>query len=560
MNRKLNPAIKEILLRGTPQQRHYVFDKHFIYFCIYYFPHYFKYPLAPFHWDFIEDAQDLADLTIKQAAWITFRESAKTSYAKMLVLWYICHEKKMFINWDSYDKDNAESALYDIVTELQTNERLIADYGHLFYQDKSEHELAGKKPKKIGRFVTENGIRVEAYSTQESPRGRVHGSQRPDFFIFDDIETNKTKESYAITSKIISHVQEVISGLGVTASVLYLGNYISDDGVVEYIINGNDLLRFKGLRALDNARVRFIPVVYLNNKISWPGKYVLTNQEAVAYNETVAIKKQKVSLEAKRKELGDQVYETEMLNNPGASGDYYGDREILHDLIQELQAKIDSGKVKPIKEVGGVTYWRKYKASHRYAWGGDTAEGIGADSNALSVINFSTRPARIVATFQSNEIKPADFGFVCAKVGRDFGECFGVPEINNTGYATVAKLVELEYYNLYTRIVKNKTSQKKQNEYGFRTSLGTKADIISNFFDAVQDGELEILDINILWEMYHFKNKDVHIIKKQEGMTKHFDLLMSSALAWEGRHRAKKMLAKDKSKYKSPLQKGVYQM
>lgn len=556
MKKKLNPYIKELLYKGTLAQRYYIFDKSFIYFCIYYFPHYFKYPLAPFHWDFVEDAQDLADLTIKQSAWITFRESAKTSYAKMLVLWYICHEKKKFINWDSFDGDNSESALYDVVTELQTNQRLIADYGHLFYQEKGDSELAGKKPKKIGRFVTENGIRVEAYSTQESARGRVHGSDRPDFFIFDDIETNKTKDSYAFTYKIRGHVDEVRSGLGPTGSILYLGNYITDDGVIEYIINGDSATGAKGLYSLHNARVRFIAVQSVGGSLAWPGKYVKTNKEAIAYNETVPIAKSKVSLEAKREELGDSVYETEMLNNPGASGDYYGDREIIKGLIEDLEAK----QIEPKKVVGGARIWREYKPSHRYAWGADTAEGVGRDSNTFTMLDFSTRPARTVVTYDNNETKPSDHGHVCAKWGREYGESFGVPEINMTGYATVAKLVDLEYFNMYTRQVKNKTSKRKTQEYGFKTTTGTKPDIVSNFFEAVESGELEILDIRILKEMYNFKNKDVHIVKKVEGMTKHFDLLMSAMLAWEGRKYAKVMKEKDRSKYISPQKKGEYNM
>lgn len=556
MKRKLNPAIKQILFRGTSTQRFYVFDKSFIYFCIYYFPHYFNYPIAPFHWDFVDDAMDLASGVIKQSAWITFRESAKTSYAKMLVIWYICHEKKKFINWDSYDKDNAESALYDIITELQTNQRIIDDYGHLFYQEKGESELAGKKPKKIGRFVTENGIRVEAYSTQESARGRVHGADRPDFFIFDDIETNKTKASYALTFKIIAHVEEVRSGLGVAGSILYLGNWISDDGVVNYVINGDPIQKVPGLKSNPTARVRFIAVSAPGGKLAWPGKHVHTNAEAIAYNENVPLTKSIVSLEQKRMDLGESVYETEMMNNPGASGDYYFDREIIKDLIDNLKVR----NLQPAKVVGTAKVWRKYSPSHRYGWGADTAEGIGADANTLTVINFSTKPARTVLTYQNNEIKPTALAYVCLKWGYEYGEAFGVPEINNTGYATVAKLVEEEYTNLYTRKVKNKTSKRNTQEYGFKTTGGTKPDILANFADAVQDGELEILDIDILEEMYRFKERDVHIIKKTEGMTKHFDLMMSAVLAWEARTHAKVFKGKDRTIYKSPLKAGEYKM
>jgi len=41
---------------------------------------------------------------------------------------------RLYINVDAYDKANAKSILFDVVTELQANELLIADFGHIDYQ------------------------------------------------------------------------------------------------------------------------------------------------------------------------------------------------------------------------------------------------------------------------------------------------------------------------------------------------------------------------------------------------------------------------------------------
>ena len=38
-------------------------------------------------------------------AWIAFRESAKTSYAKLFVIWLIAYKKRFYINVDSFDKE-----------------------------------------------------------------------------------------------------------------------------------------------------------------------------------------------------------------------------------------------------------------------------------------------------------------------------------------------------------------------------------------------------------------------------------------------------------------------
>jgi hypothetical protein len=40
--------------------------------------------------------------------------------------------ERLYVNIDCYDKSNAESILFDVVTELQTNDLLIGDFGQLY--------------------------------------------------------------------------------------------------------------------------------------------------------------------------------------------------------------------------------------------------------------------------------------------------------------------------------------------------------------------------------------------------------------------------------------------
>ena len=105
---------------------------------------------------------DLVVGKIKDAAWLAYRESAKTSIAKMALAWIIARQvvidtlrqsgddvsrwgERHYINVDSYDKSNAESILFDVVTELQTNQLLIEDFGHLYNQPRSKDEAQLKQ-------------------------------------------------------------------------------------------------------------------------------------------------------------------------------------------------------------------------------------------------------------------------------------------------------------------------------------------------------------------------------------------------------------------------------
>jgi len=529
--RRISKKVIKVIRDGRPEQRIYLCENNFVYFCIYYFQQYFKYPIAEFHWDLYDDCEKMTKGEIEECAWIIFREGAKTSIAKMFVLWCICYKKKQYINYDCYDKLNAGQALFDVVVQLQTNKRLIADFGQLFYKAKHKDQREEAKRKTVNEFITENGVKVEAFSTQKSTRGRLYGDIRPDLFIFDDVETSKTKDSYPVTSKIKDHIDEARSGLGVNGSILTLGNYITEDGVIAYIL--------ESCKNNPKAIARDIAVIdKITKEINWSGKYVKTNAEAITINKKIDNPlKKKISLQAKKTSLnagGKKVYETEMLNDPEKSGDLAFDREIIEDLLENTR--------EPDKIIAGVKYWGKYNPRHRYGVGGDTSEGIKLDAQALGLIDFDSKPCRVVGTFADNEMDPATFGHVMAKVGNKFGECILAPELNNTGHATLTELrgSDIAYQNIYIRRIFDKTKKEHTDEYGWRSTKGNRWTIIASFIEAVENGDLEILDENLLLECKYFKKRDVGILKPEDGMTRHFDLLIACAIAWEMRKYAEK--------------------
>lgn len=243
-----------------------------------------------------KDIEDLMNDELREVLWLMFRESAKTSIAKGFITWLIVFKKRNYINVDSFDKENAERMLFDIVLNLQTNPKIVADFGELFNAKRNPDEITQKR---VNNFITNNGVRVEAHSTQESVRGRLHGHQRPDFLLLDDFETNKTKDSKAYTEQVIGHINEFKAGLDVTAKILYLGNYITEIGSIQTLLE-----RAKTDMRL---RVRNVPVIK-DGKPTWPSKYAMTDVEA---KETG-----KVSLEDKKRQLGSSVFSAEMMNEP----------------------------------------------------------------------------------------------------------------------------------------------------------------------------------------------------------------------------------------------------
>jgi phage terminase large subunit-like protein len=293
----MNSEALSYAISATSSERKYLLENDFLLWFCYYYIDYLKYDFAPFHYDMFNDLQDLVSGKLREVAFVMFRESAKTSIAKGFITWIICTHKYNYVNVDSFDKENAERMLFDAILELQRNPRILSDYGELYNVRRNAEELTQKK---ISNFLTNNNIRVEAHSTQESIRGRLHGAQRPDVLILDDFETNKTKDSEAYTLQVAGHISEAQSGMDANGIVLYLCNYITEYGNVANL--------FKRAETDQRLRVRKVNILTNDNppQPTWPAKYT---------NETPP-PKGKVSIPDIKKKLGPQVFDAEMMNSP----------------------------------------------------------------------------------------------------------------------------------------------------------------------------------------------------------------------------------------------------
>lgn len=291
----------DLVLSGDVKQRKYICEADFRYFLLYYYSDYIKSPFASFHFDIFDSLMDLDNGNIRELGLIMFRESAKTSIIKPYLTWLILYHKRNYILVDSYEKQNSEKILTDVMNQLITNKRILSDFGRFIpiSKDKDDEE---RKPKRISNFVTSNGVMVEAVSTQESVRGRLHKSFRPDCIIADDFENNKTKDSERMTEKVIEHFNEALTGMDSKGCVIYLGNYITEKGSVQWLFN----------RASTDEKIKVynIPLIDKDGNPTWKEKYALTDIDAIAEN--------KVSIAELKRKVSPSVFQVEYMNNPFA--------------------------------------------------------------------------------------------------------------------------------------------------------------------------------------------------------------------------------------------------
>lgn len=285
--------------------RFFLCKKNLFTFAVYYFRHYFFRPSAQFHRYM---AEDLNFGRHKFLMWIMFGESAKTTWAKIKVIHAICYNYKKNIGWVAHDLKKSTKQVMSIASELKGNPKIIRDFGHLFWEDNSELKKKSRS-KTFSEFSTANDVLVKALSTQVSTRGDVQDQFRPDFYVIDDIENMKTARSIKMTEGAIVFLEELLRGISVDCEILILANRIAKNGSVAWLE--------KKLDENPKAIIHEVGIYDEDGKITWPEKYVEKTKEADRINSVITNKKkQVVSLEQKKHELGTIGFNREMMNEP----------------------------------------------------------------------------------------------------------------------------------------------------------------------------------------------------------------------------------------------------
>lgn len=512
--------------------RRSISQKLFLLWALYYFEDTFVYPLADFHYEMVNDLKFNPQRFI---TWAEFRGSAKTSFAKMYITYCICEEVTDFILYDSFELDVAKGHLYDISVWLQTNPRILEDYGQLYFESVEDGDEKRSKLKSIKAFVTKNNIKVQAISTRKTARGHTFNNKRPGLWVMDDFETEQTIESNVFTHKVISHIDTARTALAPGGKMLFLCNYICTTGSVEYLRR----IAMKDPANWTFRRVDAETTNLLNERVpTWPGKYTMTDAQALIENYNLPENRPpKVSLESEKRTMnagGKKLYEQEMLQQPMLTGQLWFSTEAIK--VQEPRLQ------EPLHIAGKWKIWEHFIPGARYAIGGDTGGGQeGSDPNAACIIKFGNERehAKVVATFVDDTIDAKAFGKEMMNMGRLYGICLLAPEINNMGYATVYEIRDnYPLSKLYHRVKKDEAKIKKTDKLGFYTTGDNKPDILMSLRSAVESGELIIQDPNLYSEISVFSFNDAVTLPTNNNTTKHYDLTMALAIGWEMRKYA----------------------
>jgi len=184
------------------------------------------------------------------------------------------------------------------------------------------------------------------------------------------------------------------------------------------------------------------------------------------------------------------------------------------------------------EKIGDWIYFEDYNTSHYYGLGADVAEGVGQDSSTITIIDFTT--SKVVARYRSNLIPPDTFAHVIKKGAEKYGECIAGVERNNHGFTTLNVLKGI-YWNIYTEEKKDKATDKVTEKLGWLTTGSTKPLMLFELNDAMNEQTLIIPSKEIVQELRTYDQTDLSQIKFNDDQTKHWDLVISTAICWQMR-------------------------
>lgn len=214
----------------------------------FFFPNYCYAEPAPFH---IAATRRIMKNPEWYEARAWSRELAKDARTMMEILKLTLTGKKRFVIFVSNSYDNAVRLLTPYKINLESNQRIIHDYG-------KQEKLGAWE---AGEFTTTSGVCFRAVGAGQSPRGARNEEVRPDVLIISDIDTDADCENPDIIEKRWDWCERALIGtrsISKPLLVIFLGNIIAEDCCM--------------VRAMKKADHASTVNLRTNGKSSWPQK------------------------------------------------------------------------------------------------------------------------------------------------------------------------------------------------------------------------------------------------------------------------------------------------
>ena len=224
------------------------------------------------------------------------------------------------------------------------------------------------------------------------------------------------------------------------------------------------------------------------------------------------------------KNMSPKQVAQELMCDFAASGDTF----LSNDEITRLALQIKT----PIERWGpemAVWVWKYSLSDHKYVISADVARGDAADFSAFQVLDINS--GEQVAEYKG-KVPPDQFAVLLAEAGKRYNTALICPENNTYGYATIMKLVEIGYDNLYYKSEKDKYSamysgQSDISKIGFQTNALSRGKILTKLEQVVRNNNVVFYSSRLHDEFKTFIWKGS---KAQAQKGKNDDLVIATAI------------------------------
>lgn len=224
------------------------------------------------------------------------------------------------------------------------------------------------------------------------------------------------------------------------------------------------------------------------------------------------------------KNLSDRQIAQEYLCDFAASGETFLSKNDLEYIRQSAR--------QPVERTGPascVWIWKYPLSAHEYIISADVSRGDSRDYSTFHVIDVNE--SECVAEYKG-KIPPDRFGELLAEYGKKYNNALVCPENNSYGYATILKLKEIDYPNLYFKrrkavFIGDYIPDYNPDLAGFTTSGRTRSLILTKLEEVLRNKMIKVYSTRFYEELKTF----IWIGSKAQGMKGHNDdLVMSLAI------------------------------
>ena len=228
--------------------------------------------------------------------------------------------------------------------------------------------------------------------------------------------------------------------------------------------------------------------------------------------------------DSETKNMSPKQIAQELMCDFAASGDTF----LSPEDIQKFSLRIKT----PIERWGpemGVWVWKYSLSENKYVISADISRGDAADFSTFQVLD--TTVGEQVAEYRG-KIPPDQFAVLLAEAGKRYGNALICPENNTYGYATVMKLVEIGYDNLYFAKEKDKYAslyggRVDISKIGFQTNAQSRGKILTKFEQVMRNNTVHFYSSRLYEELKTFVWKGN---KAQAQKGRNDDLVIAAAI------------------------------